>query len=307
MVTHLDHDVESVIAAIKSGSIGKTPIPPTRDGSKTHSGISTPDFKDLFDPPVDQAKLDRYRQEGRAHTESLEAAVARERREAANTAADRQAALLRRRGITEGEVVILDTPILIWSEPNYRIDVHSAPRNSTAKFDFSHAVDASQNSPPEPPDLISFYYLWNNSGDGPVLVFAHGRILANGSITASVEGEVLPQRRQSSVHLSVNIRPILMWDPTLQLSPHPQQSQQLNTSVSADASWWSGDSHHATVLEMVGVSYPGIDVPSGSSILIQMMFSCGWSVTGGKGSTDTDFASGGFNVASLGVEIQRIA
>ena len=87
------------------------------------------------------------------------------------------------------------------------------------------------------------------------------------------------------------MRPILMWDPTFQLPAHPQLSQQLNTSVAADASWWSGESHHATVLEMVDVSYPGIDVPSGSSILIQMMFACGWNVTGGKGSTDTDFAT----------------
>ena len=307
MATNQSDDIEGIITAIKSGSIGKAAIPPAGGTGKSRSSTGTPDFKDLFGPPMDQAKLERYRQEGLSHAESLEKAVAKERREAAETAAERQEALLAGRSIAEGEVVILDTPILIWSEPDYRIDVHSAPRNSTAKFHFSHTVDASDNSPLEPADEVSFYYLWNNSGDVPVEVFAHGRILANGSIKASVDSEILPERRQSSVNLSVVMRPILMWDPTFQLPPHPQQSQHLSTSVAADASWWSGDAHHATVLEMVGVSYPGIDVPAGASILIQMIFGCGWSVGGGKGSTDTDFATGGFNVASLGVEIQRIA
>jgi hypothetical protein len=250
---------------------------------------------------LDELKADAVKQSG-AHGEELRSGV-EGRRKALGLLADTG------QGAAAVQYVSLDSPFLIWTRPLIALDGSTIePWNSRAKLTFGRSsLGGSAQLEDIGTEELSFYFLWDNPGNGWALVTVDGFLVLNGFGTATSHGGYLGGG-SAALDLDASLS-ILEWGsqspPT---TPLPQADQSVSAlKLKADSSGWfsDDDTKYALVFRGFDLRYELLAVPPGGVLVIDVSLSISYDLM--DGSVAADFSTGDFGVISPFVSIQVLA
>lgn len=210
------------------------------------------------------------------------------------------------------EHVVLDSPFLIWTKPLVAVDDSTIePWNSRAKIRFTRSNYSGGWGTALLEDRgteeLSFYFLWDNPGDGWALVTIDGFLVLNGFCTANSHGGF---RGEGSAALGLDVSlNILQWGNQPQpTTPLPQEGQSASAlKLEADSSGWfaDDDTKYALVYRGFDLRYELLAVPPGDALIIDVALSISYDLM--DASVEADFATGEFDVMCPFVSIQVLA
>ncbi len=211
-----------------------------------------------------------------------------------------------------GEYVVLESPFLIWTKPLVAVDDSTIePGNSRAKVLFTRSNYSGGWGTALLEDRgteeLSFYFLWDNPGDGWALVTIDGFLVLNGFCTVNSHGGL---RGDGSATLGLDASlNILEWGnqppPTTPLPQDGQSSSALK--LTADSSGWfaDDDTEYALVFRGFDLRYELLAVPPGDALVIDVALSISYDLM--DGSAEADFTTGDFDVVCPFVNIHVLA
>lgn len=291
-----DTGLEQIIAAIKSGSLGAGQ---TRARAVRARAASYSDLKDML-APLDGDGVAQYVSASRANMETLRADGERKHQQVVAKSGEYRAALTAAAAARRSDIAAppLDRwefiqPFLIWQSPGFGLDEATIePGNNTAKFHF-HSDDDGDGEP-----TVTFWFIWDNNQDVPVVVNLYGMIQANGFVQAGANGGIL-----GGGHCDVGLDVNLGVEEPLHVAYHTQQVQ----GVVADSTDWfsNGDLEAAPISRTAEVLCQAVAIPAHRSTEFFVSFRAGYHLH--DGTVDVDFTSGEFQVTCPGALVQTLS
>jgi hypothetical protein len=208
--------------------------------------------------------------------------------------------------------VVLDSPFLIWTKPLVAVeDSTIEPWNSRAKIHFMRSNYSGGWGTGLLEDRgteeLSFYFLWDNPGEGWALVTIDGFLVLNGFCTANSHGGFWGGG-SAGLGLDASLN-ILEWGNQPQpITPLPQEGQSASAlKLEADSSglFADDDTKYALVFRGFDLGYELLAVPPGDALVIDVALSISYDLM--DGSVEADFATGDFDVMCPFVSIQVLA
>jgi hypothetical protein len=291
-----DPELERIIAAIKSGSLGadETQARRVRGRAATFSGLT-----DML-ATLDGEGVAQYESASRANMETLRADAERKHQQVVARSGELRAALTAAAAARRGDLASPSLngwefiqPFLIWQSPGFGLDEATIePGNNTAKFHFQ-TDDDGYGGP-----TVTFWFIWDNNQDVPVAVNLYGTIQANGFVQAGANGGIL-----GGGHCDVGLDVNLGVEQPLHVA---YQTQRVQGVVADSSDWFSnGDLEAAPISGSAEVLCQGVAIPAHRSTEFFVSFRAGYNLQ--DGVVDFDFTSGEFQVTCPGALVQPLS
>jgi hypothetical protein len=289
-------DLEQIIAAIKSGSLGAAETRAGRISGRTAGSYAG--LNDIL-APLDGDGVAQYESASRAHMDTLRADAERQHQQVVAKSGERLAALTAAAAARRCDISAqpADTwefiqPFLIWQSPGFGLDdATTEPGNNTAKFHF-HTDDDGYGGP-----TVTFWFIWDNSRDVPIAVNLLGTIQTNGFVQAGANGGIL-----GGGHCDIALDVNLGVEQPLHVA---YQTQQVQGVVADSTDWFSnGNLEAAPISASAEVLCQGVVIPAHRSTEFFVSLRAGYYVH--DGAVDIDFTSGQFQITCPGALVQQV-
>ena len=198
--------------------------------------------------------------------------------------------------------VVLDTPFLITRTYGMAMDDwHVEPWNSWAKVRTMQPSFRGDGSL-----ALSFYHVWQNPGDAPILADAHSYLVLNGGAFVSADGGIFPDKdRRVDLSIDVAFHPMEWWNQPPTTPPlQPDQSQNVMTLHAADDGWLGfGNEQEKDVFRGYDLNYRSWGIPPKATVVFETSLSVTFSNPSDSGHFLADFSGsrGQYSVMSAAV------
>jgi hypothetical protein len=187
---------------------------------------------------------------------------------------------------------LLSQPFLIWADPLELMDDSAiVPGDSWAKVRRSSVGDANKL------EALSFFYMWKNETDYPVVINIDSSIIVNGYCVVIAEGGVFPGSRNAELMLRASLQFVRWWEdpPTRPLLQDSQRTFIANLEVNNGGFFQQFTAfRESDVIGEFGVGYKMLPVPAGEIAIFEVSL---WaSYDHENGEVDFDFSHGDFSV-----------
>jgi hypothetical protein len=291
-----DSQLERIIAAIKSGSLGaaETRGPRVRGRGASYAGLT-----DML-ATLDGEGVAQYESASRPNMESLWADAERKHQQVVARSGELRAALTAAAAARRSDIA---------SPPFERMGIHSAvpdlaePRFLVGRGDhrarqqhrqFHFGTDDDGYGGP----TVPFWFIWENTQDVPVAVDLYGTIQASGFVQAGANGGIL-----GGGHCDVGLDVNLGVEQPLHVA---YQTQRVQGVVADSTDWFSnGDLEAAPISGSAEVLCQGVAIPAHRSTEFFVSFRAGYNLH--DGTVDLDFTSGEFQVTCPGALVRPLS